>query len=150
MPTLLLLQANNINQLLNQHICPSYYVSWNTENLEWKVENISFRRMWRYYTVIVLNIIYVTLYVAIIHFFLWRDTEHRANFQNIIVGGLVALITIFILPVDYIFISNGREWVYATNWIFACEGINRQFNRECKKGNKRALSDVLHNIIIGW
>lgn len=133
MPTLLVLQANHINQLLNQHLCPYYYVSWNTKNLEWKFENIHFCRMWPYYSVIVLNLMLVILYLAIIPILLWRDTEHRANFQNIIVGGLVALITIFILPVDYIFISNGREWVYATNWIFACEGINRQFNRHITK-----------------
>ncbi len=152
MPSNLVLQANHLNQLIGKHICPFHYVSWDSKKLKWKYENINFRRMWPYYIVIGLNLLYVLIYVTIIPIMLHcKDTEQRTNFHHHVLGGIIVLITIFLCPSDWLFISNGWEWVYSTNWVFNCERIDQICkNRQRKRTDKFscALMKLKHGNIL--
>jgi len=136
MPTKLAFKANYINQRIGQVICPFYYVSWDYNKLEWKYENINFRRMWPYYIAQWLSILNMILFFATIPFL------GKIN-KNTTVSGLFVLTVFLLLLVDYLFIVNGREWVYATNWMHHHEGIY-QPKRNFNFPKQLTLQDVLH------
>lgn len=127
MPTKLVLQAFCINQHIAQVICPFHYVSWDHHNLEWKYENINFRRMWPYYTALVFTIINIILFLTTIPFLHSGkcDLEQCRTHKYTIIAGLFVTNLCMLCLVDYLFIMNGREWVYVTNWIYLREGITR-------------------------
>jgi len=136
MPTKLVLQAYHINQLIAQVICPFHYVSWDYHKLKWKYEDICFRRMGLYYFGVALMIFYILIFIATIPFL---GNIHR----KVTVAGLVVLVMLLFLLVEYLFISNGREWVYVTNWMFHHERIPLA-NHEFYLSNRLSVRHILH------
>lgn len=153
MPTQLVIQATNINQLFGQYICPFYYVSWDIQNSEWKFENNNIRRMWPYYIILGLNLIHNILFCLTISALQWKDKQDPLTLNHVVLGLPVVLMTILILPVDLIFLSNGQEWVYATNWVYNCEGIHQKIQKrkagKQRFGKLRKLYFVLQSIGLG-
>lgn len=144
MPTKLVLQANYINHIIAQYICPFHYVSWDNLKLEWKYENISFRRMWPYYIMIGLIILNIVLFVVMIIFIGKMD-------KNTIIAGFFVLGGVIMFLVDYLFITCGREWVNAANWMCHHEGITQsKYNFHLPKLlNARKILDFLRPILAG-
>ncbi len=153
MPTKLALQAFHVNQLIAQVICPFHYVSWDYRKLEWKYENVGFRSIWPYYIALTFIIFNIIIFVATIPFLLSKSSDLGENraYKNAIVAGLLVIVMFLFLLVDYLFIVNGREWVYATNWMYHQERTPQTKN-EYNLANRfsvRHILDILGMIFAG-
>lgn len=75
------------------------------------------------------------------------DTIHR----ELTVAGLLVLVMFLFLLVEYLFIFNGLEWVYATNWMYQHEGIIQSKHNICLSNqiSVRQILNVLTMILAG-
>ncbi len=104
--------------------------------------------MWPYYIGLVLIILNILIFVATIIILYSRSSDigQRKEYKNAIVAGLLVL-ALFIA----IFIVNGRQWVYTTNWMYHHEELVRpKHNFQLpNRLNIRCILNVLAMILAG-
>jgi len=109
--------------------------------------------MWPYYIALAFIIFNIIVFAATIPFLHSRksDTEQGKTHKNAIVAGLLVLVMFLFLLVDYLFIVNGREWVYASNWMYRYEGTARSKHnfQLAKRFSFRHVLEVLATILEG-
>ncbi len=81
--------------------------------------------MWPYYLGLAFIIFSIIISIAAILFLNSRNRDIREGqtYKNAIVAGLLVLILFILILIDYLFIVNGREWVYTTNWMYHHDGF---------------------------
>lgn len=119
MATSLMNLAFTLHQQLAAITCPFHYISWNTEAQQWKFESMKISRMWPYYLMVVFNAICAASYFVAVIITRQGNLNHRYSTVALFTAGLFVLDYILVFLADYLFITNGKEWVQLNNYLYA-------------------------------
>ncbi len=128
MPTELLIQSYSINQIISNCICPYYYVTWNSKRLIWIYNPFSWKRMWPYFTIMFINFVSTVLFLFILIFknIIFSEPQNiELSTKQLLMCAFLSLITFLTLVPEWLFITSGREWVYAINWVSKTDNANQ-------------------------
>lgn len=113
-----------IHQLAVKYTCPFHYISWNNAVTEWRCNSISVWRMWPYYLMLLINLLYAFAYcIALATSKQWRTTSHVSS-VHLYTSGLYVLCIVFIFAGDYFFLSARAEFVYCANYLTLKKNLN--------------------------
>lgn len=122
MPSSLVLQSHYLNQIVANFICPFHYVTWNHNTLQWRYENISWKRMWPFYVVQLINFLNTFLFMIIFTYIRWHPVVgNNVTSKQLIMCSFYVLLTALVTVVDWLFITSGQELVFAINWVYRTE-----------------------------
>lgn len=124
MPTELVIHSFSINQIVTNHICPFHYITWSSHNLTWTYNSPCWKRMWPYFTIMFINFINTCFFLFIITFKNILNPEHQNQeipTKQLLMSGFLSLISVLSLIPDWLFMTSGKEWIYAMNWVYETE-----------------------------
>lgn len=138
-----ILFAFHIHQITVKYTCPFHYISWNANLQQWKFEPIGFHRMWPYYLMLISNIFCIILYIASLATIRLRSNDFGNDPLLLYTSGLYVLTILLTLVADYLFLTNGNEWVSINNYLLpqapqptTKESINANFRKLRWSGKK--------------
>ncbi len=150
MPSKLVLQSHYINQIIANRICPFHYVSWNHNTLQWRYENISWKRMWPFYIVLLINFVHTFLFVLTFTYIRWHPANgYSVTSKQLIMCSFYTLITALVSIVDWLFVTSGQEWVFAINWVYRTEFELENVNKLVSTFDHSTVFEMLSCLISG-